>query len=1505
VVFSEPVRAIVDSMARAGNQLPAANTDLMMKTRLATEVVYPSKLRVEMPPGWKAPPSGQCEMRPWPGQLAFSADDPMRDARCSYERMVDSVEHNGKQYDQFVVVLLPGEETPFPISLLKWRIKATSPGTEMTDFFNNPPPAFGTRRCGAVCWFFSTVTIDGEYIDAPEEVYSSPPPTEMAISVIMDRWPEGRNDRPGQDSRLIFRFQLGDKGPYKAGEILPAGQLELIGPSGTDIPIRCYALVETRVQNLFGSIFNASQLGVDLWDPAAMVTNCEGAGEFAVISIDAGLVSTKTYAFALRFRTPFLQPTENFWTMSFQEHFTAPMESYLLWQFPQIDLYSFAENSGPSCYMGECDGAGQYVAIPVKITVRTVNSIKTNGELQITAPMDFGFNATPGEELVEGDRPTECILKEYDPKNMSKPPYTWRFSERDCLIADRGMELDGSGTGDMRTVRVIMRYTKNEFDTRPPKEMSPDKLFTIDLWVHPPTSFRPPEEWHLESYEADGKGLDVGDQTGWEVRRTMKTFEHSNTGGVNELTMTAPLQVTAGLVYIPNFIIDWVLPANAWLHDKLVLTGPEGFLLQLQHMAPNSPGSCIERTMLLPPRVADIEPEATRPTVCRDHVMTFDLSNFGRALQSGELNRIKIELYNPESPPAPEKNYWKLEHYAGSGSKAMQTSAIAASWPVIPVLFNTASGITGTFKAAGSKTTISFDFQCVQSASELQIDALVPKGFLFQDAYATANVSGVMTVPQILVRSYDEIRLVVLAKRYDTIKLVISSVVLSEEPGVTQWRLSTWELPEEDMLGTPYIRDQVFMQGFLIPGLLKVVKATGQTGREAAAILQENSNLTFTLVSSAEILAGCDVQARVEGAGLAGFKLFGEAAELWLLDEEGEVEVEKIGEWFCKDQARVSEDGYMPFSGACTTDAETRSRMETLDYSNETLMNELEAAGRFADQIALKVHKTAPANRHMRLKLQVQNSQDRTTFLKERWYISATLFFSGTSVVELISTNDGAYVPLSVVTQLPTKPDPVPSHIAPLTRIEVTFELDPLDSGAEAYAITAPLGYTFYHPCKVPIEAEKLRTNPKEMRCLALPDSEEGRSRVRVDCDASEERAGPFWKKGLGTQCLRNVPTILYVETPYQTPADIYNEWFCEAIDVIGSNYTSVGDRLGRGTLDGFPLENMGVQVVYGALAAVPVDVGIAFRSRVDVPRMGQVLIIGPPELKSFGCVNKRGVLQPVSLGEIVSCESSMDPPTVRLTLNATLPAAQHALIVPGETSSKDPKQELNVFDIYLLHPDGRNLDVSLRVPGEPVQQGLRASVWPLWWTRPRRDESYSNFFVTVPLEVIDDVDVSVYGILITHPSYELYSDSVEVRTAFGETVFLEKDSIITGKDEEGLLKVIVRLDKTKRMRTGLSLIRFQIAVPEQPPLFNFWRVALCGDKMRDDTSGCSLSPRPREGRGDAVLAVFALAGFDPFDTGSGGQEFERAQIGSAERSTKAPAVALALLAASSALRLR
>lgn len=289
--------------------------------------------------------------------------------------------------------------------------------------------------------------------------------------------------------------------------------------------------------------------------------------------------------------------------------------------------------------------------------------------------------------------------------------------------------------------------------------------------------------------------------------------------------------------------------------------------------------------------------------------------------------------------------------------------------------------------------------------------------------------------------------------------------------------MSTWELPEDDKEGTPYIRDEAYVQGFLVPGQLQVFNAFGQTGRENAAILGRESDLFFDMTSSAPIPAGSDLLVAAGGAGPAGFKLFSETAELWTLNSVTGAAETKLGEWYCtgmrnlfdpenETAMNLTKEMYLPHPSACEWDETRREMLNSFDYSDPT-------AERIAQVVVLKITTGAPVHSPLRLKFKVQTPTDRTTFLQERWHIDIELVNHTNGMINLVTTNDGDPVPLSVVTQLPTEPPPEPSHVAPLTRVEVVIQLDPLDTGAEAFTLTAPPGYSFVHPCRVPFPGEQ------------------------------------------------------------------------------------------------------------------------------------------------------------------------------------------------------------------------------------------------------------------------------------------------------------------------------------------------------------------------------------------------------------------------------------------------
>ncbi|CAE8630310.1 unnamed protein product, partial [Polarella glacialis] len=427
VVFAEPVRAIVDGFVMASNRLAGVRTQLLIKVRLATDVAAPHTVRITPPPGYTtSEPNGGCTMRPWPGKLDFSPDeDVLSQATCGWERV-------DVEKDQYRLILYPNKRTPLT-QLLQFRVNAFNPVVNKSA---PGPKTVSLGPCGAPqCWSFESKTFFSEEdIDSPQFVDAIPSPEPMEQAALMPFRMPMRNDQPGKASRIVLYFKLGMAGGFKDKEQLPRGIMELNAPPGTKFPQSCAYTIETRRVVIFGSVYNASVLEVDDWEQPAEIISCVGSNERAVIEIDAGLRADKGYAFVIGLTNPLVDAAESNWTIQFQGQFSRPFPTYKLWAFSDLAVEPFVKSSGPSCYQGQCVGAGAGVAVPVVVTVRTQNSIGTAGELHITAPLGFAFDATEGGTKIDGDRPTGCIIREYVGGNLSAAPERWRALERDCLI---------------------------------------------------------------------------------------------------------------------------------------------------------------------------------------------------------------------------------------------------------------------------------------------------------------------------------------------------------------------------------------------------------------------------------------------------------------------------------------------------------------------------------------------------------------------------------------------------------------------------------------------------------------------------------------------------------------------------------------------------------------------------------------------------------------------------------------------------------------------------------------------------------------------------------------------------------------------------------------------------------------------------------------------------------------------------------------------------------------
>lgn len=1417
-----PVRALLDGQVRPTTRLPDSPTYLLLSVRLVTPIASPGGLQLVLQRGYVV--SAPCVAMPWPGEAAWASGSAFAHATCS---TADGV-----------LILRPASGRPFESGLLRFRLSGSSPPQEAA-----PSPAMAlsaaTTPCGArPCWSFVSssqcgpASCDGAPLDAPQVLPAIEPAPALAQAYVLRFRPEGRDDRLGNSNVLAFAFRMAEPGAEDAPpDPLPAGSLELVGPPGFVFQERCTADVETRVVALFGSAAEAlADWGVADWLDEGPVTDCGGTGEIARMWVkEVGLSPFKTYAFTVRVQNPASPPSTAAalnWTISFQGYFSRPFASPSLWTFTDAALTPLSTHAGPACYDdGTCVGAGVGVAVPVSIRVRPHSQVTTGGELHVMAPTDFGFSPTTPAvtdgQIVRGDRPTPCEVRQYVDANFSSAPEIWLFKDRDCVIADRGSTVDGSGTGDLRTLKLILRYERNEADPRPAKSLSPELGYEVIAYVDPPPGYRPARNWDLSSYNFVGQLLDTGFALGYEVSPVFRHFEHSNAGVNLVRSIYAPI-VLDGLAPLPDFVLDMRLPETAWPADSLVLIGPPGFLLQRDPSAGPELG-CADVLILEPPHAAtDTSSNETEPVTCDGHRLTVSFARSRGSVQAGTLIRVHIAMANPEAPPSQDQNFWRAEHHSGV-SGGLMAAAMAPSWSVIPRLRSPSMRLIGDRKAAGSHTTLSLSFVAVQAASEVLIEALSPRSFSFvlTDIFASAIIAGRPTAPQILGAGDDFCRLSLAMAALASVVVHTTNVKIPSTPGPSTWQVTTYSLLE-DPLADAELRDKVQFDGFLVPDRVLVPGVSAVTDGIAAALVgKRQSMVTFRLqLPAVVVLPGDALLVEVEGGGAGGFELLPAAAEL--------------------DGAQLQCAARVPASP--------------------------QAQGANIRSLQLRLGARVEAGQSMQLRLTIVTPQDRAALQLESWRFavlrpSATDVCNSTAAV-LVATNDAGPVPLAVVTPLPTTPAPQPARLPPpLTAVAVEFELTPLDTGAAALIVSAPPGFNF--PATAPCPAPGSPTLTCERVTV-----HGGRSSLRLAC-ASGGTA--LTGAGLsvaasagGAECMRGVPTMLWVQGPRITPPPEENIWLVEAVGATAS------EQLGRGELAGFELSNMPAEVSYAPMAGVPVSLAISFHSRVPIPAGGRVVVHRARALQQFSCGGDAvGQLRPLSLGLLSGCTETDDPPGVQLVLNGTLAAGHHVFTVPSMTPLSTPASaQDNLFEVHLMDAAGNELDVALDVPGEVVMHGIRITVWPAWWVQV--GPSATTVDVAVPIEVLDDASVPVHGVLVRLPD----------RPTMAHLVTSEADLDVQAGGRAGLLlrpspwlsvlddrSFVLHLEPSSLLVTGLYVLRFGVTVPEASPAVDIWRVALCGAELLSEPAACAINGTAREGRGAAVQAVFALPGFDPRET--------------------------------------
>jgi hypothetical protein len=933
----------------------------------------------------------------------------------------------------------------------------------------------------------------------------------------------------------------------------------------------------------------------------------------------------------------------------------------------------------------------------------------------------------------------------------------------------------------------------------------------------------------METRDAKGIEVDIGSFLGYEVIKVMLKWRHSNED-YNWFTGILLGVQSAGMKPVNDFIFELELSENAFPEDFLVLVGPPSFMLQQDPNCNQTQCACIASEFLMPQRITN--PEILEEAYCKGETLTLPLKRLDTALQARQLIRWMLKLVNAEVPPPEGTNYWTIRHLNPFGNTV--ASAITDSWTIVPTITNVFSEITGTKRAAGALTTLTFTFHNLLEASELELTALQPDGFDFDECFIHGTIAGIYTpylqiiqpivLKEALRKSY-MVRFVASLKARQNNTVNFENVHLPFVSNRSKWTLRTFALStaKEDY-GTPYIRDAVEFFGFGVPGRIMVHDVRASTFVTTLRGVQ--------LFMSA-VLGGGKSNVTVE---------FDVGSDLFAND----IVLMAFKATDMKNEPKLVEDGFR---------VDGVAKMKKNATGSPVRPAKLKADFNEARAVAFNIGADVAQGTRITFTLPTKTPKDREVLSYEGLLVE--VYRGGYSPEDLIATNDESRVSLPVVT-LYDFPPPAIEHVPPLTTTQAAFQIDPKDTEVMYMIITAPPGFNFSADCMAPGELNEnltltggrcFRLQPHE----SIPVPEGSRARARLDCNANG--GGP------GIECLVGEVITVMITTPDKTPDALSNIWDVEAINYLGEDLKVFG----RAELSGFSLVPMEATVAYAALASVPIDVGISFRSRVDIPAGGSVVVSAPGVLSLFACSSDvRGVVSPLSLGAITGCKEGDERWSITLGLNSTLMAGLHSLSVPGKSSLLKPELADNLFHVYLQNADGENLDVALNIPGETVMYGLRSNVWGARFRMGKDNTEPIKVFI--PIEVLDTADVTVNGMLISAPqapSFKIRSGSVTISSYYGSDTKL-KEVVVAEDGTSAYLEL-----ESMNLEQDVYQVSMEVDYPSALPQYNIWRLALCNGTFPNATNnGCELQSAnfSIDARGEAVLTVFAVAGFDPFN---------------------------------------
>jgi hypothetical protein len=680
--------------------------------------------------------------------------------------------------------------------LYSFKMRIKHPST----FYQNAPQLF--TPCGfRDCWTLRTTddVITGRDLDLNSTFIGYHILNKMNGAKLQDvtSFPgTGRNDRPGRENNIIISFSLNQDAQFD-------DIMKLEAPYGYQFAENCFFGLEYRADNIFGD-------GVPLpgdfqpWDEESAIVDCKALNNVAELSIKRGLKKELTYAFRIRMeKNAFRQPAINKWKLTFNGESATPFTGFPLWMMtdtrvrPSTTAKNLNEEEALSLGLTELDTKN-----PVAIFFTPSRTVSRNipedsgAYIRVVAPKAYRMMVPCEVQIVQ-----EEFLK--PAPTPGKPPRffpfeVWRGSDLTCFSRDTNV-VD---------VRINV----------PEKELVAGNPYQVVVTVFNPSVVQDISGiWNVQTYAQDeatfAAALDEVTIDGFNINRALALWQYRNTD-------TNGYPQVYGQMPVDGMLLMMKFPDRLDILDTVLIQAPRGFNLADDHET-RLDGQVVK----LPPGEDGLYPcnnwrwemMGNRPPFlsvprCKENMLKLVIQE-NAPVPPMTLFKLLIDTINPAVTPVTAENLWTCAHFRVdrvSNEITTMSSHTNPSWEIVSQLENVQIIMNGPDYGASGTGSLIVRFTPMSVANRVLVNAKKPPDFDFRKSGLILQGQEVIKVEKthILMR--------VMLNSLVPVEILIVDVVLGYPGGPTEFDITTFA---EDIKVDEKLR---FNGGFVLPGYVHV-----------------------------------------------------------------------------------------------------------------------------------------------------------------------------------------------------------------------------------------------------------------------------------------------------------------------------------------------------------------------------------------------------------------------------------------------------------------------------------------------------------------------------------------------------------------------------------------------------------------------------------------------------------------------------------------------------------